>query len=107
MNNILMMLTSAIAINLLPMVGFAAEPDSQYSGWGMMGQGWGMGGGFMMILVWGAVIAVIVLAVRAFNRSGLNYQSPPPLKTPINILKERLASGEIDDEEFENRKRLL
>jgi putative membrane protein len=31
----------------------------------------------------------------------------PPTRTPLDILKERFAHGEIDKEEFEERRRIL
>ena len=34
-------------------------------------------------------------------------QTTPPAKTPLEILKERYARGEIDKEEYEERKRML
>ncbi len=83
-------------------------PDhSQY--WG---GGWGWGhmifGPLMMIVVIAVVVVVVVLAVRWIGGSGHGAVAHPPSgKTPLDILKERFARGEIDKEEFEERKRLL
>jgi putative membrane protein len=71
----------------------------------MWGSGYGMVGGLMMLLFWGVVIVLVVLAVRWFadNRSGENRGK----RDAIDILRERFAAGEIDEEEFENRKKVL
>lgn len=73
---------------------------------------WGWGhmifGSVMMIVFWGGIILVIVLAVRWLggdSERGAGLQ--PRTKTPLDILYERFARGEIDKEEFEERKRLL
>jgi len=90
------------------------SPEWFAYGPGMMG--WGGGwygmilGPFFMILVLAAVIALVVLLVRWLGGpwQGATLQMPePPRRTPIEILRERFARGEIDKEEFEERRRLL
>ena len=54
------------------------------------------------------VVAVIVLMVRWLGGSGNGTAPPPPPgKAPLDILKDRFARGEIDKEEFEERRRTL
>jgi putative membrane protein len=65
--------------------------------------GAGMGGGFMWIF-WLLIIFVIVLLVKA-SRS--NSSSNEQLETPLEILEKRYARGEIDEEEFQSRKKQL
>jgi putative membrane protein len=80
-------------------------------GWGG-GFGWmgGMFGGLMMVLFWGALIALGFFAVRALTRSsghsfaGSVGYGPPPGRvdnTALNLLKERYARGEITKESYE------
>jgi putative membrane protein len=83
-----------------------AQPQGGPYGPGMMGDfGWGhmVFGGLMMILFWGGLIVAIVLAVRYLGGSrhvgGGTAPAPPP-RTPLDILKERYARGEIEREEF-------
>ena len=85
-----------------------AQRDPDFYGHPMMWSGWyGMFfGPLMMILFIAAVVVLIVLAVRWFGGPGLHPHAPPP-KTPLDILKERFARGEIDKDEFEERRRLL
>lgn len=62
-------------------------------------------GSLMMILFWGGLIALVVVAVRAFSGSGQSTGSaglPTSTdNTALNILKERYARGEISKAEFE------
>ncbi len=68
------------------------------------------GGGFMWI-VWILLIVLLVWVIRAAaggGGSGGGSSAPPPTpETPLDILRKRYARGEIDDEEFERRKREL
>lgn len=69
----------------------------------MWGGGFGMLGGLMMIVFWGAIIALIILAVRWFSvgRTGERQRNA------LDILRERYAAGEIDEEEYDRRKEFL
>ena len=54
------------------------------------------------------LLVVVVLLVRWLGASGHGgVLHTPPGKTPLDILKERFARGEIDKEEFEERRRVL
>lgn len=81
-----------------------------YGGYGYDGWGWGhmIYGPLMMIVFWGGLIVVVLLAVRWLG-GGLPHKHNGPMKqnNALEILKERFARGEIDKEEFEQRKRLL
>ena len=64
-------------------------------------------GPLIMILFIAAIIVVVVLVVRWLGRTSHGAVYPPPGKTPLDILKERFAHGEIDKDEFEERRRAL
>ena len=60
------------------------------------------GGGFMW-LIWIALIAVVVFAVKASMGSG-SLNSKQMDESPLEILKKRYARGEIDEQEYERRR---
>ena len=65
-------------------------------------------GPLFMILVLAAAVALVVLLVRWL--SGTSHGTPSQGSSgrkPLDILKERYARGEIDREEFEERRRVL
>ena len=73
------------------------------SGWGM---GYGFFGWLMMFWFWILIIAAVILGVRWFIDQGkLKWSSVE--ETPLDILKKRYASGEIDRDQFETMKREL
>lgn len=67
------------------------------------GHGWGMGWGWLLGLI--ILILLIWLIMRAVGPD--IRPSGPGEKSALDILKERYASGEIDKEEFEDKKRDL
>lgn len=76
--------------------------------WGHMGDyGWGWGGmGLGMLLFWGLLIAAVAILVKGSWGSGA-CEKREGEKSALDILKERYARGEIEREEFEQKKRDL
>jgi len=75
--------------------------------WGYDGFGYGGGGmGIGMLLFWGLIIFGIVMLVRGFGGTSSSGVSEPRVhdKSPLDILGERYAKGEIDKTEFEQRR---
>ena len=65
-------------------------------------------GSLMMIAFWGGLILVVVLAIRWLSGSAPHKRDEPVRRDrALDILKERFARGEIDKDEYEERKRLL
>ncbi len=81
--------------------------------WGHNMMGWQMGGFGMifMMIFWILVIIGLVLLVKWLftNASGPQGSpgSSPGRPSPLDILQERYARGEIDKEEYEERRRVL
>lgn len=92
---------------LLPVVGmslggFGMMGPGHMFGRGMMG-GWYGGGGFgwMGLLILVLVIAGVILIIR-----GLAGRTPAASE-PVEILKQRLARGEITKDQYEDLKKAL
>ena len=106
--------TLAWAIALTPAWALAqtAGQGATY-GYGPRMMGWDGGwsmffGPLFMILTLALVIALVVLLVRWLSGGHIGPPLPPPPgRTPLDILKERFAKGEINKDEFEERRRVL
>jgi len=75
--------------------------DSTDNGYGMWEWNWGhtLFGHLPMVAIWLAAFALLVLALwRPGHRNR---------ETPLDILRQRYARGEITNGEFEERRRLL
>ncbi len=91
-----------------------AEPGRYACGpsmmdWGAGGYGMMIFGPLFMILVLALVIALAVFLVRWLGGPWHSVQPPyqMPPGTPLDILRERYARGEIDKAEFEERRSVL
>ncbi|HEX9910419.1 MAG TPA: SHOCT domain-containing protein [Desulfatiglandales bacterium] len=94
-------------------------PPSSWSQWRGYGEGrwfgpgmmdWGMWGGgwIFMLLFWGLVIVALIFLIRWL--AGLSRPRPSsekPHDSALEILRQRYAKGEIDNEEFDQKKRDL
>ena len=54
---------------------------------------------FINLVIWGGLLALVIWAVRRFTASRPD--------NALSILKERFARGEIDQQEYEQRKAAL
>ncbi|MCG6970555.1 MAG: SHOCT domain-containing protein [Gammaproteobacteria bacterium] len=81
----------------------------------MMDWHWGHGGGYMygfgwifFVLFWAAVILAIVALLRWLTGPhGQTLPPPPTDKSALDILDERFARGEIDQQEYEQKRQVL
>lgn len=86
--------------------GQNAFPPYRMGPYMMDWNGWGYGmflGPLFMILVVVAIVAAVVVVLRPLSGA----PSPPFANRALDILKERYARGEIDKNEFEERRRSL
>ena len=92
-------------------VGAQTPSDADRYTYGPHMMWWGGGwygmifGPLFMMLMLAVVIAAVVFLVRWAGGQGL--AAAPPHRTALDILKERFARGEIDKDEFEERRRVL
>ena len=70
-----------------------------------MWQGHGFFGGGFMWLFWIALIVLVVWGAGAVTRGG--GATAAPKYSALEILKERYARGEIDKEEYEQKRKDL
>ena len=84
----------------MPLIG--SLPLLSDVGWGWGHHSW-LWGGVMMIGWWVLVVAVVVIVVRALGQQGRSA----PISGAEQVLSERYARGEIDEQEFRARLSVL
>ena len=67
------------------------------------GMGWGMGWWWIIGII--IIVAIVWMVTKTMNKTSNGNTSFG--KTPLDILKERYARGEIGKEEFEKRRKSL
>ena len=73
--------------------------------WGMMN--WGWGGMIFQVLFWLVIIGLIIWGVKYITGQSRTSNSSSTGDSALDILKKRYAKGEIDREEFEQKKKDL
>ncbi|MEJ2376538.1 MAG: SHOCT domain-containing protein [Pseudolabrys sp.] len=83
-------------------------------GWGMMG-GWGGYGGYgygifgmiIWVIILIAVVALVIWLVRSLVSPGMHHgpHAMPPRSSGLDILEERYARGDINREEYLQKKK--
>ena len=96
---------------LTPVAAWAQTQAGPYGYGPQMMWGWGWSGmilgPLLMLLMLAAVITAIVVVVRWVGGPWLTPPSHlPPGRTAMDILNERFARGEIDQAEYEAKRRL-
>lgn len=69
--------------------------------WGDMGWGWGAA------LIWAILLLIILAGIVAAIIFAIRQSSGPRSSGAEQILAERYARGEIDEEEYQQRRRTL
>lgn len=89
--------------------GYLSPLGCPFCGW-FPGMGFGFFGwawAIFMAIFWVLVIAGVILVIRWLMGQSRPHGTAAQRRTALDILDERYAKGEISDEEYERRKRLL
>lgn len=74
----------------------------------MMGYGYGMMGWFVMMIIPLILVGLIIYAIVRLSqaRQG-NYEGQGKRNTALDTLNERFAKGEISEEEYNKKKKMI
>lgn len=100
---IVLSIITLLAGLLLPMGVLAHSDDGMFDGH-MFGSGMWVGW-MLMVIFWVIGVTLFILFIKWIVDQGKRERQHD--KTPLDMLKERYAKGEIDDKEFEEKKRKL
>jgi putative membrane protein len=82
-----------------------------FTGWDMSGMWvWALVSGVFGLALTIGLIALVVLGIRWLlrqERGAGGGPSSPPVDDPLDILRRRYAAGEIDEEEYQRRRKTL
>ncbi len=73
--------------------------------WWPFGHGWWFVGGFVW-LFWVAIVVGLIFFIKWVGQQNKSRETKPG-ETPLDVLKMRYARGEINKEEFEQKKKDL
>ena len=114
MNRLYLWMTTLVLVFGLPALAWAnGATGSQHGPGAMWHGGWHGGwsgmwfGPLMMILFVAIAAVVVVLIVRWLGGWGQGERRHVSGKAPLDLLEERFARGEIEAEEFQERRRIL
>jgi len=107
MRGSLSLLTGSILISVA-VPALSQQRDSYVHGHMWDTGGWFLGPIFMLLLL-AAIIAIVFFLIKHASGSLQGMQTTPMHQkdTPLDILKNRYAKGEIDHEEYELRRKTL
>ena len=103
-------LTTGALLAAISATDLWADGKETYGHHDMMGSGWGsmVFGPLMMIIFIAAIAVIVVVAIRWLGGNATDTAAKnAPSRSPVDILKERFARGEIDLSEFEERRQVL
>ena len=100
---------AAAALPAAGSVALAQQGGPMMYGFGYDNWGWThmLTGLFLMVLFWGGLIALVFLAIRWLGSGRGPESAREPARRAVDILEERFARGEIDKQEFLDRKAQL
>lgn len=98
-----------VAVTTVPVHALAQRLGEGFDHGHMFEWGWGhmIFGSLFMLLFWVAFIVAVIAAVRWLISVGQGSSRMASGDSSLDVLRERFARGEIDREEFEERRRVL